>query len=173
MNFIAPFSFPLFIDGGSQPAFCDFCSCYLKRGREDEFYSLWLCCSPQRASAPPSTVSSSATLPLSLLYTEMWKDFYLLWPLFCPQHRPLATSLPLSLPFVTVNKEKINFTAPSHWESGTALISEMEMPYIFHFWWIMIGFYPNKMIPCTIYHIHFTILMIYYYIPSFYIILLY
>lgn len=47
MNFIAPFSFPVFIDRGSTPAFCDFCCSYLERGREDEFYSLWLCCPPE------------------------------------------------------------------------------------------------------------------------------
>lgn len=71
MNFIAPFSFPLFIDRGSTPAFCDFCSYYLKRGREDEFYSLCLCCSPPRAAGPPSTLPSSATLPLLLLNTDL------------------------------------------------------------------------------------------------------
>lgn len=38
MNFIAPFSFPVFTGRGSEPAVCD--SCCLKRGREDEFYSL-------------------------------------------------------------------------------------------------------------------------------------
>lgn len=72
MNFIAPFCFPVFIDGGGEPAFCDSCSCYFKRGREDEFYSLRLCCSPPRACALLLLLPlSSATLSLSLLNTEL------------------------------------------------------------------------------------------------------
>lgn len=80
MNFIAPFSFPLFIEREGEPAFCDFCSYYLKRGREDEFYSLWLCSSPQRACGRLLLVLSSATVSLSLLITKNRKEFYCLWP---------------------------------------------------------------------------------------------
>lgn len=60
-----------------------------------------------RASGLPSTASSSATLPLLLLNTDLKGT--LLSKAFVPVLR--STSLPLSLPFVAVNKEKINSTA--------------------------------------------------------------
>lgn len=74
-------------------------------------------------------LSPSATLPLSLLNTEICQELYCPWPLFWPQCCPLATSPLLSLPFETLNEEKINFTAPSNLESGTPLLSEERRPY--------------------------------------------
>lgn len=95
MNFIAPFSFPLFIDRGSEPAFCDFCSYYLKRGREDEFYNLWLCCSPQRACGLLLLVLSSGTLSLSHYLTQrVERNFTVRGPLFCPSFSHISTTGP-------------------------------------------------------------------------------
>lgn len=45
-------------------------SYYLKRGRENEFYSLWSYLSPQTTPCLPSEVAHSATLPLSHYLTQ-------------------------------------------------------------------------------------------------------
>lgn len=82
-----------------------------------------------RASGPPSTVSSSATLPLLLLNRDLKGT--LLSQAFVPVLR--TTSLLLSLPFVAVNKEKINSTAPpSQLDNGT-LPSQRKTPEKFPF----------------------------------------
>lgn len=118
MNFIAPFSLPLPIDKGSTAhPLRLLLSHYLKRGRENEFYSLWSYLSPQ--TAPPSEVAHSATIPLSHYLTQRLEMNFTAHALSSPHstilqlliHSTLIVSLPLS--FAALKKEKINFTAPS------------------------------------------------------------
>lgn len=115
MNFIVPFYLPLLIDKGTTLTPVQLLlSYYLKRGGENEFYSLWSYLSPQTASCLPSEVAHSTTLPLfSLLNTKIGNEFYCPCPFFSPQHHPIVTLLLLSLSFAALKKEKINFTAPS------------------------------------------------------------
>lgn len=71
MNFIARFSLPLHIDKGTMQRhpLRLLLSYYLKRGRENEFYSLWSYLSPSHSSPPasPSEVAHSGTLSLFLI----------------------------------------------------------------------------------------------------------
>lgn len=71
MNFIAPFSLPLLTHKDTILAFSALLlSHYLKRGRENEFYSLWSYLSPQTPTCLPSEVTHSYTLPLSHYLTQ-------------------------------------------------------------------------------------------------------
>lgn len=113
MNFISPFSLPLLIERGTELTLCDSCS-LTKRGRENEFYSLW----SYQTAAPsriPSEVAYPTTLPFSYYLTKdlkwIWLSMpFLLSPALSHSH---PSRLPLlSFPFAALNKEKINFTVP-------------------------------------------------------------
>lgn len=69
MNFIVPFSLLLLVDNHTHPQRL-LLSYYLKRGRENEFYSLWSYLSPQTSPCLPAEVTHFTTLPLSHYLTQ-------------------------------------------------------------------------------------------------------
>lgn len=120
-EFYCPISLPLLIDKGTtqRHPLRLLLSYYLKRGRENEFYSLWSYLSPSHSYPPPPHLkwhTPALSLSFSLLNTKIGNEFYCPCPFLLssvPSYSYSSALLLLSLSFAALKKEKINFTAPS------------------------------------------------------------